>query len=112
MKRISFLLIVIILSLAFLSSCGKAESPSNVAEFLELGEKYLLEMDYEQAVIKFLKVIEIEPMNPRGYTGAAESYVGLNQLDNAISVLKDGAVVLPDNVEISTMIDEVQIKLD
>jgi len=112
MKRIAFLFIIVILSLAFLSSCGKSESAINVVEFLELGEKYLLEMEYEQAVVQFLKVIEIEPMNPRGYTGAAAAYVGLGQLDNAISVLSDGAVVLPDDLEISTMIEEVQIKIE
>jgi len=40
MKRTPFLFIIMIL--AFLSSCGKTKVPSNVVEFLELGEKYLI----------------------------------------------------------------------
>ena len=46
------------LNLAFLSSCSKSESAVNLVKFLEVGEKYLLELP----VVLFLKVIEIEPI--------------------------------------------------
>ncbi len=49
-----------------LSNSNAAPSP---AELLSLGEKYLSELDYEQALVQFLKVIEIEPMNERAYLG-------------------------------------------
>jgi len=106
MKRISFLFIITILSISFLTSCGKSESAIDVVEFLELGEKYLIEMDYEQAVVQFLKVIEIEPMNPRGYTGAAEAYVALGNPNAAIDVLNQGLSLMNDNT-IQTMLDNI-----
>ena len=53
-----------------------AEKAPTLDELLSLGEKYLLELNYEQALVQFLKVIEIEPMNPRAIAGAVGSYVG------------------------------------
>ena len=82
--------IMILGTLLVLSGCSKLEKPLSATELLDLGEKYLLELDYEQALVQFLKVIEIDPMNPRGYTGAAEAYVGLGDTDSAIAILRRG----------------------
>ena len=74
MKRIATLMTAILLIVTMFSACGRPEGSSlTAADYLDLGEKYLLEMNYEQALVQFLKAIEIEPMNPRGYTGAAEA---------------------------------------
>jgi len=81
-----------------------AESP---ASLLRLGERYLLDLDYEQALVQFLRVIEIDPMNPRGYTGAAEAYIGLGQRDDAIDVLELGLERTGDR-SIERMLDRVQ----
>lgn len=88
------------------SACSKGEKSSSVAEFIDLGEKYLLELDYEQALVQFLTVIEIEPMNPRGYTGVAEAYVGLDNTDNTIAILQEGINLLHDNILIQTSLDK------
>ena len=95
--------ILIILLLLFTVACGSpAETP---VDHLSLGERFLLEMNYEQALVHFLALIDIEPMNPRGYTGAAEAHIGLGQVDEAIAVLRLGQERLPDNVEIRDMLD-------
>ena len=52
-------------------------------ELLNLGEKYLLELDYEQAIVQFTKLIEIEPKNARAYTRLAEAYIGMGNTDKA-----------------------------
>jgi hypothetical protein len=88
-RKVAMMLLVILLT-GILFACSTADSPLAAAELLDLGEKYLLELNYEQALVQFLKVIEIEPMNPRGYTGAAEAYVGLGQPDNAAEILRQG----------------------
>jgi hypothetical protein len=82
-----------------------------VTELLALGEKYLLEHDYEKALVHFLEVIEVEPMNPRGYTGAAEAYVGLDRADDAVSVLRSGLTVLPENPDIRIKLVDIYIEL-
>jgi len=81
--------------------------PLTVAQMLDLGETYLLELNYEQALVQFLGVIEVEPRNPRGYTGAAEAYVGLGDTDNAVSILEQGQVAIGGDASIQQMLDEI-----
>ena len=107
-RRIAVSLFIVIL-LALTISCGNSSgNPLTVAELLELGEKHLLDMEYEQALMTFLRVIRIDPKVPRGYTGAAEAYIGLDRPDLAISILWQGLDELPGNEEISSMLQELQ----
>ena len=78
-------------------------TPLTAAELLDLGEKYLLELNYEQALVQFLIVIEIEPMNPRGYIGAAEAYISLGKIDEAISILRHGYEITGDESMLSML---------
>ena len=108
MKHRAFHIAVAFLLLLVLVGCAEpqSESPALTAtELLDLGEKYLLELNYEQALVQFLKVIEIEPMNPRGYTGVAEAYVGLGEIEKAVEVLEQGLEVLPDDETVREMLD-------
>ncbi|CDX04955.1 Prokaryotic membrane lipoprotein lipid attachment site profile [Desulfitobacterium hafniense] len=69
------LLMAIALLLPILTSCSKPTVTLSAAELLDLGEKYLLELNYEQAVVCFTSVIEIEPKNVRAYVGRGNAYV-------------------------------------
>jgi tetratricopeptide (TPR) repeat protein len=97
-----------IMGVILLSSRDSADKPLSAAELLDLGEKYLHELNYEQALVQFLKVIGIEPMNPRGYTGAAEAYIGLGDMSQAEAILNKGLNVLPDNAEIKALLEELE----
>jgi DNA-binding SARP family transcriptional activator len=88
MKRTCSVITACILLL--LVSCSKTPASLSTQELLNLGEKYLLEMNYEQAVVYFEQLIALEPRNPRGYTGLATAYVGLEKYDKAIDTLKTG----------------------
>lgn len=101
-----------IVGITTLLSRDNAERPLAATELLDLGEKYLLELNYEQALVQFLKVIEVEPMNPRGYTGAAEAYVGLGDTTSAEEILKKGFAVLPNNSEIQKKLAELDAVLE
>ncbi len=78
------------------------------AELLSLGEQYLLDLDCEQALVQFLKVIEIEPMNERAYLGAAEASIGLGQMSEAIAILERGLIALPDSAALTEMLETLQ----
>jgi hypothetical protein len=106
-KKMLALALAVGLILSLFMSCATPDRPLTAAELLDLGEKYLLELNYEQALVQFLKVIEIEPMNPRGYTGAAEAYIGLGQLDKAEEILKQGLEVVAseDNETLTIMLE-------
>jgi tetratricopeptide (TPR) repeat protein len=92
---------------ALFAGCAKPIEKMTAAELLDLGEKFLLEMNYEQAVICFEKLIEVEPRNPRGYTGLAQAYIALGKQDKAIEILRKGISVLPDDPTIRAVLDEL-----
>ena len=102
-------LILIILTLTLLfAGCQSANNALSVNELLDLGEKYLLEHNYEQALIQFTAVIDIEPMNPRAYTGGAEAYIGLGETEKAIDIIKKGLLIMQDNKELSDLLSEIE----
>ena len=87
MKRI---LMPILLVFILLVSCKAKEQQMTAQEYLNLGEKYLLELNYEQAIVMFTRVIEIEPKNERAYLGAAEAHIGMGNEDKALELLRLG----------------------
>ncbi|MGN0674383.1 MAG: tetratricopeptide repeat protein, partial [Oscillospiraceae bacterium] len=90
--------------LAVLSaSKGAAES---VDKHIDLGNKYLLELSYDKAVIEFNKAIEIEPKNADAYIGLAEAYIGLGDEDKAREVFELGYERTGDE-RIKEMLDEL-----
>ena len=54
---------------------------------LQLGQKYLEEMDYEQAVVAFNEAIKIDPANEEAYHGLAEAYFRLGEYGNSLECL-------------------------
>jgi len=90
MKRLVLFALVVLMLFGAVSCASPAPAPPSASELLNLGERYLLDLNYEQAVAQFLAVIEIEPMNARAYIGAAEAYVALGRTDDAIAVLERG----------------------
>jgi len=87
-KMLSFALIAALLLALF--ACGKAPVPIPNPP-LVLGEKYLSDLDYEQALLQFDQAIEIEPKNPRGYLGKADALLHLERQADADAALGDGA---------------------
>lgn len=100
------LLLAGLLAAALLSACAKPREGMSAAELLELGEKYLLEAEYEQAVLHFIDVTEVDPMDPRGYTGAAQAYAGLGRKEEAAAILEAGLAALPGNVQLQLALVE------
>ena len=72
-----------------IAACGaKPAAVPNPA--LVLGEKYLTDLDYEQALLQFDQAIEIEPKNPRGYLGKADALLHLDRQPDAVQTLDTG----------------------
>ncbi len=102
-----FISIILTISIAFsLVSCAKAQKPDWQTS-LDLGQKYLLDGNYEQAIIEFNKVIEIDPKNVEAYIGLAEAYASQGDYDSAISVLEQGYAET-DNQALQDKINELR----
>ena len=57
---------------------------------LDLGNRYLSEMEYEKAIAEYEAVIEIDSRNVEAYLGLADAYIGLGEYDKAMEALKRG----------------------
>lgn len=64
---------------------------------LSLGEKYLQDLDYDQAIVTFKNITETEPSNAQSHVGLAQSYVGKGDKDTAISILETAYEIIHDS---------------
>jgi len=104
MKRvITRLLATLLLTTVFAACSQETFEDLSATQLLDLGERFLLEGNYEQAMIHFARLIEIEPMNPRGHVGLARAYFGMGNPARAREVLEQG----PEDTEIRDMLEEM-----
>lgn len=61
-----------------------------LTERLDLGAKYLAELNYEQAELEYLAAIEIEPKSEDAYLGLADVYIALGDYEMAKEILEKG----------------------
>lgn len=91
---------VVILCLAF-GGVGlvKYTNAAQVKEGIVLGNKYLQEDKYEEAILNFIKVIKIEPQNIEARLGLAKAYIKAGKSDESEKVLKETIGMNPKKVE-------------
>ena len=61
---------------------------------LQLGQKYLTEAKYEEAVVAFQKVLEIDPKQMSAYAGIAEALEKLDRKEEAVTWLEQALTVV------------------
>ena len=72
---------VLLAALALFTAC--TSKAAKAVEKVELGQKYLTELNYTEAVASFTEAIGLDPENIPAYMGRAEAYIGLKQYDDA-----------------------------
>ena len=75
------ILAAVVLVLTLFTAC--TSKAAKAVEKVELGQKYLTELNYTEAVASFTEAIDLDPANIPAYMGRAEAYVGLKQYDDA-----------------------------
>lgn len=80
-KSVARRFVVLFLAIMLLTACSS--KATNAAEKIELGQKYLTESNYTEAVAAFTEVIKLDPSSIEAYMGRAEAYKGLKQYDDA-----------------------------
>ena len=82
---------ILIVLIALIVGIGIYNTPTNrLSRQLDLGQRYLEEQNYEQAIVEFDKAIAIDPMSVDAYLGKAEAYESMGDIDMAIQTLADG----------------------
>ena len=64
-----------------------------------MGNKYLTESDYEQAIVAFNKVIELDPKQADAYIGLTQVYVETSDFEKAVQILENGKAYLEDSYD-------------
>lgn len=82
MKRSLFCLLLVLAALAVLTACGS--KAATAADKIELGQKYLIELNYTEAIASFTEAIKLDPNNIQAYMGRAEAYLALGEYDKAL----------------------------
>lgn len=80
---LSLLMVVVVVSGCAFTTEGQ------IARQLKLGQKYILEGNYEQAVIAFNKVIDIDASRIEAYGGLIDTYVAQGDYDAADKTISD-----------------------
>ncbi len=100
-KMITILAIAAVLALAIaVGGTIYMSSPQRLEKLLSLGDKYLAELDYENALLAFEKALEINPENERAYIGITKSYMGLGRYDDALETVEKAISLLGKNDEL------------
>lgn len=77
--------------IALIVGISTYDSPANrLSRQLDLGNRYLEEQNYVQAIVEFDKAIAIDPMNVDAYLGKAQAYEGMGDVDMANQMLEEG----------------------
>ncbi|MBE6838980.1 MAG: tetratricopeptide repeat protein [Ruminococcus sp.] len=93
-----------------ISLIGSSEAPvvqAGTSEQLSLGQKFLIDLEYEKAVAEFNAVIEIEPKNVDAYIGLADAYIGMGDEEKAIETLEKGLAETGDE-RLTAKLDEMK----
>lgn len=69
---------------------------AKLQKLLDAGQKYLAEMNYEQAIAVYEEAIALEPKNVEAYLGMAEAYIGMGDTESAIKALETGYEITKD----------------
>lgn len=76
-------LLVSLLAALFFTAC--VSKAVNAADKIELGQKYLTELNYTEAVASFTEAIKLDSDNIQAYMGRAEAYMALGEYDKALA---------------------------
>ncbi len=108
MCMVGAMVVLIVLAVSF----GFYNAPANrVSRRMNLGQKYLEEQKYEQAIVEFNKVIVIDPMNVEAYLYKSEAYIRLNDWQSALETLQIGFDLTGDE-SLKKKMDSLQAQLN
>ena len=78
---------------------------------LDLGNRYLAELNYEEATVAYEAAIAIEPMSVEAYLGLADAYLGLGDDEQALAALERGYEATGDE-RLKERIDEMRAAIE
>lgn len=103
-------LIIIMLSSIFIYA--SVIKPKRYDEYMSLGNKYLLEENYGEAILVFEKAIKIDKKSIEARVCASKGYIGVNDLDKALAKLEEAQNLDKTNENLVKEIIDILIGVD
>ncbi|MGL5693161.1 MAG: chitobiase/beta-hexosaminidase C-terminal domain-containing protein [Peptostreptococcaceae bacterium] len=115
-KNLKLILVMIVTTLIMAISSvliySNVSQPKFYEKSISLGNKYLKEENYEEAILSFNKAITIEEKSTEARVLVAKSYIGNNEQDKAINSLKDAQQIDLKNEKLLLEILEILKEID
>ena len=110
-KKLGIIGAVLLILIALIVGIGIYNTPSNRLSWqLDLGNRYLKEQNYEQAIVEFDKAIAIDPVSVDAYLGKAEAYIGMGDQQSALDTLQAGYDLTGD-ARLKGKLDEIEAQI-
>ncbi len=107
---VTSLVMSILMSVVSVTIYNTVAKPEFYDKFMALGNRYLEEEKYEEAVLEFNKAIEIEEKSTEARVGVAKGSIGLDDIDTAVKVLKEAQSIDMENKEL--LLEMIEILRD
>ena len=78
-----------------------------INELLNLGNKYLEDMDYESAVLTYDQAIAMDPKCSDAYMGKAQAQYAMGQYEDAIKTLEEGILKVDDSSQLEKFLQGI-----
>ncbi len=101
--------LAVILAVLFTSFRKNAKT---VTEYLDLGENYMDELNYEEAVVAFQEAIRLEPKNTDASLGLGRAYEGAEEYEQAEAAYLSAIDKVSDCGDLYEALAELYIRLD
>ena len=100
--------LIAVITAAIIGTIAIQATPANrVKRQLRLAQKYLNELNYEQAVLAYQEAISIDPKCEQAYFAIADIYIQTNEEDKAVAILEQAQANIQTDA-LSARLDEVR----
>lgn len=89
-------IVIVVVAGAIFGVSAAGSKENKIKKNLNLGDKYLSEARYEEAIVEYEKVIAIDPRQVPAYVGMAEAYEGLGNTEKAVEIYEQGIAAVEE----------------
>lgn len=101
-------IIIAVIAAAIIGTVAIQATPANrLKRQLRLAQKYLNELNYEQAVLAYREAIAIDPKCEQAYFAIADIYIKTNEEDKAVAILEQAQANI-QTASLTAKLDEVR----
>ena len=111
-KKLKLTAIAMVIAIASLFIYKVTIAPKLYDNYLNTGIKYLMDGNYEEAILAFDKAIKIEPKTTEARVYQAKAYIGNEEFDKAVNVLEEAQNIDMINEELLKEILEILNDID